>query len=253
MRPRRNRDMSKLEQGPAATGGRPKASTRALAQVIERSSRVHGPAAEGYVARLRRAHPGASPAEIDAKLENRYLAALTASGAAVGSAATFPGVGTLTALSAGAGETVFFVEATALFVLAKAAVYNIPADHRERRRALVLAVLVADDSRRAIGELIGPGRTNGGWLAEGMTSLPLPTLARFNARMLKYFVKRYTLRRGALMFGKMLPVGIGAVVGGAGNRMAGKKIVNNARQAFGAPPTRWPAALRVLPTIHEAG
>ena len=111
---------------PASAGGRPKASTRALAQVIERSSRIHGPAAEGYVARLRRAHPGASPAEIDAKLENRYLAALTASGAAVGSAATFPGVGTLTALSAGAGETVFFIEATALFVLAKAAVYNVP-------------------------------------------------------------------------------------------------------------------------------
>jgi hypothetical protein len=205
------------------------------------------------VARLRRAHPGASPAEIDAKLENRYLAALTASGAAVGSAATFPGVGTLTALSAGAGETVFFIEATALFVLAKAAVYNIPADHRERRRALVLAVLVGDDSRRAIGELIGPGRTNGGWLAEGMASLPLPTLARFNARMLKYFVKRYTMRRGALMFGKMLPVGIGAVVGGAGNRIAAKKIVKNARQAFGAPPTRWPATLLVLPTVHEAG
>jgi hypothetical protein len=245
--------MSKPELGPDTTGGRPKASTRTLAQVIERSSRIHGPAAEGYVARLRRAHPGASPAEIDAKLENRYLAALTASGAAVGSAATFPGVGTLTALSAGAGETVFFIEATALFVLAKAVVYNIPADHRERRRALVLAVLVGDDSRRAIGELIGPGRTNGGWLAEGMASLPLPTLARFNARMLKYFVKRYTVRRGALMFGKMLPVGIGAVVGGAGNRMAGKKIVHNARQAFGAPPNRWPAALRVLPTSREAG
>jgi hypothetical protein len=253
MGPRRSKDMSKPEQGPATTDGRPKASTRALAQVIERSTRIHGPAAEAYVARLRRAHPGASPAEIDAKLENRYLTALTASGAAVGSAATFPGVGTLTALSAGAGETVFFVEATALFVLAKAAVYNIPADHRERRRALVLAVLVGDDSRRAIGELIGPGRTNGGWLAEGMASLPLPTLARFNARMLKYFVKRYTLRRGALMFGKMLPVGIGAVVGGAGNRIAGKKIVQNARQAFGTAPTRWPAALRVLPTIHEAG
>jgi hypothetical protein len=253
MGPRRNRDMAKPEPGPGTAGDRPKASTRALAQVIERSTRVHGPAAEAYVARLRRAHPGASPAQIDAKLENRYRAALTASGAAVGSAATFPGVGTLTALSAGAGETVFFIEATALFVLAKATVYNIPADHRERRRALVLAVLVGDDSRRAIGELIGPGRTNGGWLAEGMASLPLPTLARFNARMLKYFVKRYTLRRGALMFGKMLPVGVGAVVGGAGNRMAGKKIVNNARQAFGTPPTRWPATLRVLPTIHEAG
>jgi hypothetical protein len=253
MRPRGNKDMSKPEQARATRGGRPKASTRALAQVIERSTRLHGPAAEAYVARLRRTHPGASPAEIDAKLENHYLAALTASGAAVGSAATFPGVGTLTAMSAAAGETVFFVEATALFVLAKAVVYNVPADHRERRRALVLAVLIGDDSRRAIGELIGPSRTNGGWLAEGMASLPLPTLARFNSRMLKYFVKRYTVRRATLMFGKMLPVGIGAVVGGAGNRMVGKKIVRNARQAFGPPPTRWPGTLRLLPPIHEVG
>ena len=238
---------------PSADGRPPKASARALAQVIERSSRLQGPGAEAYVARLRRADPGASPAEIVAKLEKRYLAALTASGAAVGSAATFPGVGTLTAMSAGAGETVFFLEATAVFVLANAVVYGIPADHRERRRALVLSVLVGDDSRRAIGELIGPGRTNGGWLAEGMASLPLPTLARFNTRMLKYFVKRYTVRRGALMFGKMLPVGIGAVVGGAGNRIVGKKIVRNARQAFGIPPARWPATLHLLPPIHEAG
>ncbi len=254
MRARRNRasHVSKPDQ-PPATAGRPKASARALAQVIERSTRIHGPAAEAYVTRLRRAHPGASPAEVDAKLERRYLATLTASGAAVGSAATFPGVGTLTAVSAGAGETVFFVEATALFVLAKAVVYNIPADHRERRRALVLSVLVGDDSKRAIGELIGPGRTNGGWLAEGMASLPLPTLSRLNTRMLRYFVKRYTVRRGALMFGKMLPVGIGAVVGGVGNRMVGKKIVRNAREAFGTPPMRWPSALRVLPPIHEAG
>src|ERR1700759_790286 len=96
----------------AGTGGRPKRSTRALAQVIERSSRIQGPAAEAYVARLRRAYPGAGPAEIVTKLENRYLTALTASGAAVGSAATFPGIGTLTALSAGAGETVVFLEAT---------------------------------------------------------------------------------------------------------------------------------------------
>jgi hypothetical protein len=71
--------------------------------------------------------------------------------------------------------------------------------------------------------------------------------------MLKYFVKRYTLRRGALMFGKMLPVGIGAAVGGAGNRIVGKIIVRNARQAFGIPPTRWTGTLYLLPPIHEAG
>jgi hypothetical protein len=130
-------------------------------------------------------------------------------------------------------------------------IYGVPADHRERRRALVLSVLIGDDSRKAIGELIGPARTHGGWLAEGMASLPLSTLGRLNSQMLKYFVKRYALRRGALMFGKMLPVGIGAAVGGAGNRMVGKKIVRNARQAFGPPPARWPNTLHVLPGAPE--
>jgi hypothetical protein len=253
MSARRTERSATPDRRSGAENGRPKASTRALAQVIERTTRIQAPAAEAYVARLRRADPGASPAEIIAKLERRYLGALTASGAAVGSAATFPGVGTLTAMSAGAGETMFFMEATAVFVLANAVVYGIPADHRERRRALVLSVLVGDDSKRAIGELIGPARTNGGWLAEGMASLPLSTLGRLNTRMLKYFVKRWAVRRGALMFGKLLPVGVGAVVGGAGNRIVGNKIIRNAREAFGPPPTRWPSTLHLLPTTHGVG
>jgi hypothetical protein len=237
----------------AESDGRGKASTRALAQLIERSSRVQGPAAEAYVARLRRAFPSAAPAEIVEKLEKRYLTALTASGAAVGSAATFPGVGTLTALTAGAGETVFFLEATAVYALALATVYGIPADHREKRRALILAVLVGDDSKRALHDLIGPSRTNGGALAEGMASLPMSTLGRLNTRMLRFAVKRYTVRRSALLVGKMLPVGIGAAIGGVGNRVFAKKIIRNARGAFGPPPVRWPGTLHLLPPAHGVG
>ncbi|WP_375488992.1 hypothetical protein [uncultured Mycobacterium sp.] len=232
---------------------RPKASARALAQVIERSSRVQGPAAKAYVERLRRAKPDATPAQIVAKLEKRYLAAVTGSGAAVGSTAAFPGIGTLAALSAAAGETVVFLEATAVFVLALADVYGVPAEHRERRRALVLAVLVGDDSKRALAELIGPGRTSGAWLTEGVASLPLPAVSQLNSRLLKYVVRRYTLRRSALMLGKMLPVGIGAVIGGVGNRVAGKKVVRNARKAFGPPPARWPVTVHLLPHVRDIG
>ena len=43
-------------------------------------------------------------------------------------------------------------------------------------------------------------------------------------------------------------VGIGAVVGGVGNRLMGKRIIKHARAAFGAPPPRWPAKLHVLPS-----
>lgn len=231
--------------------GRPKASARALAQVIERSARVQGPAAKAYVERLRRADPGAGPAQIVRKLEKRYLAAVTGSGAAVGSTAAFPGIGTLAALSAAAGETVLFLEATAMFVLAVADVYGVPAEHREQRRALVLAVLVGDDSRRAVAELIGPGRTSGAWLTEGVASLPMPAITQLNSRLFKRAVRRFTLRKSALLFGKLLPAGIGAVIGAIGNRIAGKKLVRNARRAFGNPPARWPVALHLLPTAHQ--
>ncbi|AKK29052.1 hypothetical protein [Mycobacterium sp. EPa45] len=228
-------------------------SARVLSQIIERSTRAQAPAIKAYVARLRRSNPEASPAEIVTKLEKRYLAAVMASGAAVGSAAAFPGIGTLAALSAVAGETLVFLEATAVFVLAVADVHGIPLEQRERRRALVLAVLVGEESKGAITDLIGPSRTSGAWLAEGAEMIPLPALSQLNTRLMRYFVKRFTLKRSAMAFGKMLPVGIGAAVGGGGNRMMGKKIVNNARAAFGPAPSRWPVSLHLLPAIEPGG
>jgi hypothetical protein len=230
----------------------PGAAARALSHIIETGSRVQGPAVQAYVQRLRRTNPDASPAEIETKLEKRYLAAVTASGAAVGSAAAFPGIGTITAMSAVAGETVVFLEATALYVLAVAEVHGIPARHREHRRALVLAVLVGDESKGAVRDLVGPGRTGGAWLGEAAAALPVPAVSQLNNRLLKYFVKRYALRRGAIAFGKMLPMGIGAVIGGGGNRFMGKKIVSNARKAFGPAPARWPVSLHVLPSAQAS-
>jgi hypothetical protein len=226
----------------------PGIAAKVLSQIIERGARVQGPAVKAYVDRLREHNPGATPAEIIGKLDKQYVATVMASGAAVGSAAAYPGIGTLVAMSAVAGETAVFLEATALYVLAVAEVHGIPAEHRERRRALVLSVLVGEDSKRAVADLIGPGRTSGAWVSDGAATLPLPALSQLNSRLVRYFVKRYTLKRGALAFGKMLPVGIGAVVGGVGNRLMAKKIVANAHQAFGTVPARWPSPLLLLPT-----
>ena len=84
-------------------------------------------------------------------------------------------------------------------------------------------------------------------LSDGAATLPLPAVSQLNSRLLRFFVKRYALKRGAIAFGKLLPVGIGAMVGGVGNRLMAKKIVANAHQAFGAAPARWPSPLLLLP------
>ena len=110
-------------QLPATTDDNPGAAAKALSQIIERGSRVQGPAIKAYVDRLRQHNPDATPADVAKKLEKHYTAAVMASGAAVGSAAAFPGIGTLAAMSAVAGETVVFLETTAVYVLALAEVH----------------------------------------------------------------------------------------------------------------------------------
>ena len=244
---RRNRNSSEQQPVKPEDAGM---SAKVLSQVLEASTRLQGPAVNAYVAKMRRDNPGASPAEIVTKLENRYLAVVMASGAAVGSAAAFPGIGTLTALSAVAGETLVFLETTALFALAVADVHGIPVADRERRRSLVLGVLVGEDGKGAVKALIGSRRTSGAWLAEAEL-LPLPVLSQVNNTLMQQFVKKYTMKRAAMAFGKLLPVGIGAAVGGGGNRMMGKRLVANARQAFGPAPSRWPVTLTLLPGADD--
>ncbi|WP_299563723.1 hypothetical protein [uncultured Mycolicibacterium sp.] len=250
MKPRvRSDDRSDDSLAPPA--GRPGAAARVLTAIIERGARAQAPAIRAYVRRLRDADPDASPAEIVGRLEKHYLAAVTASGAAVGSTAAVPGIGTLAALSAVTGETVVFLEATTVFVLSVAEVYGIGLHERQRRRAAVLSVLVGEDSKGAVGDLLGRRRLGGAWITEGAATLPVPALAQLNSRLLRHFLKRFTLRRGALAFGKALPMGIGAAVGGVGNRLMGKKIVGNARKAFGPPPQRWPSGLQLVPPPTE--
>lgn len=245
------RSGSKASGLPAKIDENPSAMAKALSAILEGGARVQAPAVRAYVHRLRTANPQSSPAEIVEKLEKYYLTAVMASGAAVGSAAAFPGIGTLVALSAVAGETVVFLEATAVFVLAVAEVHGIPAEERERRRALVLAVLVGEDSKHAIADLIGPGRTSSAWLGESASQLPLPAVSQLNSRLLRYFVKRFAIKRAGVAFGKVLPMGIGAIIGGGGNRIMGRKIVKNATLAFGPAPVRWPSPLHLLPPVIE--
>ena len=58
----------------------PGVSAKVLSNVLEGSSRLQAPAVKAYVARLRKANPDASPAQIVTKLEKHYLAAVMASG-----------------------------------------------------------------------------------------------------------------------------------------------------------------------------
>lgn len=231
-----------------------KAIEKAVVDVLDTGSKLQAPAVRRYVEFLRERHPGESPAQIVERLEKQYLLAVTGSGAAVGATAAVPGIGTLAALGAISAETAFFMEASALFTLAEAYVHGIEPEDKETRRALVLAVVLGDTGMAIVQKGLGTSSKN--WA--GMVANKVPGLSSINNKLLQQFIKRYITKRAALMAGKILPAGIGAAIGGAGNRALGRITVDNARKAFGPAPTFWPTPLhRVidadpLPAIDAA-
>ncbi|BDD83641.1 hypothetical protein TPB0596_34040 [Tsukamurella pulmonis] len=216
-----------------------------IGAVIDRAARLQGPAVAKYVAGLRADHPDETPAQIIARLEKRYLLAVTGSGGAVGATAAVPGVGTVAALGAVGAETVVFMEASALYALAVAEVYGISVDDREMRKALVLTAVLGDAGLGALRATVGA--KNASLLSLKKNPTQIPGLGNLNKQLMKMFTRRFMAKRAPLLLGKLLPAGIGLVVGAGGNRALGKGVIKNAREAFGPVPTTWPAAhLRVV-------
>lgn len=228
-------------------------SAKILSYLLETSARLQGPAIRGYVARVRRKHPDATPADVIKRLRRMYLVSVAASGAAVGAAAILPGIGTLAALAAISGETLVFLEATVLFVLAVAEVHGVEPADRRRRRALVLAVLAGgEDGKHAVANVLGSGRIQGGWLSEGAAAIPMAGVSQINSRAVRYFAKKWAVKRTAVAAGKLLPLGLGAVIGGVGNWLIGRKFTQNAEDAFGPAPAHWPGSPQTLPELEPA-
>ncbi|MGF6883361.1 hypothetical protein ABIA39_004979 [Nocardia sp. GAS34] len=212
---------------------------KAVRSLLDDGTRLQAPAVAKYVDRFRRSHPGESPAQIVERLEKMYLTTVTGSGTAVGAAAAVPAVGTLASLAAVSAETMFFLEASAVFTLAVASVHGIAPDDAERRRALVLAVVLGESGMQIVEKNVGHSAKNWGTLLAGR----IPGITALNDALMKRFVLRFLAERSPLMFGKVLPAGIGAAIGGFGNRTLGKRTIANARGAFGPAPLAWPTPL----------
>ncbi|WP_084530479.1 hypothetical protein [Nocardia miyunensis] len=197
---------------------------------------VQGPLAAKYVDRLRRRHPDRSPEDIEKKLESRYLIIVTASGTIAGLSAVVPGVGTLIGLAASGIESVFFLEASALYAASVGAVHDIESMSPEQRRALVVGVVLGEGGADLLGR--NPGQAARDWAT--VVADKLPVVRNIDNALVKRFIVQFIAKRGVLLFGKTLPIGIGAVIGAAGNLTVGKSVVANAHRTFGPALSTWP-------------
>ncbi|GAF50855.1 MULTISPECIES: hypothetical protein [Rhodococcus] len=217
---------------------------KVLVSVLDNGSRLQAPAVAKYVEWVRRSHPGESPAQIVERMEKMFLLAVTGSGSAVGATAAIPGVGTVASIAAVGAESAFFLEAAALLTLAVASVHGISAADHQQRRALVLSVALGESGMEIVQKATGVTAKN--WASAITSRIPGPTMKGMNSTLVRKFITKYAARRSALILGKLVPAGIGAAIGGAGNRAIGKGVVKNAREAFGPAPARWPDELRAI-------
>jgi hypothetical protein len=210
-------------------------------EAMDKAVGIARPAVLAHIRQSQRAHPGATPREVVRVLENRYTAAVATSGGAVGATAAAPGVGTGAALALGAGDATFFTTATAFYVFSLAEVYGIPIDELERRRTLLLGVILGDLGSQTVTKTAG--KTAPHWAKNIVKQIPTSTLKQINKVLGRNFITKYGTKQGVLVLGKTIPFGLGAVIGSAGNAAVSRATIASARRAFGPAPTDWPPDL----------
>lgn len=215
---------------------------------LDRVLAVQRPLVLAHIRSIRLRHPDATPAQIITLLERRYLAAVTTGGAAVGATAVIPGIGTGVTLALSGVETAGFVEATALFAQSIAEVHGITVENPDRARALVMTLMLGKEGvdliRQLAGQAAGTGAGRSAYWGELVTkSLPRAAVGPLADRLKSLLIKQFAGVGGASFVGKALPFGVGAVIGGAGNHVLGRRVLSSSRRAFGVPPQVLPVEL----------
>lgn len=208
-----------------------------LARAAEKALTIQQPAVKAHVDRLRRGRPGAPPAEILQALEKHYLATVTGLGAAAGGTSAVPAVGTAVGIAVNLAEIPAFLESTALFALAYAEVHGVPVADLERRRTLVMAIVLGNGGSKVVQK--AAGRTGAHWGRMIVQGISMENIRAINGVLGRNFVTKYGTKEGILVLGREVPFGIGAAIGSAGNLAGGYASVRAARRAFGPAPTDW--------------
>ena len=214
------------------------------------------PAVLAHVRSIRRHNPDATPEQVIRILEKRYLAAVTVGGVGVGASAVIPGVGTGIGLALSGVETAGFLEASALFAQSVTEIHGIAVTDPDRARTIVMGMMLgtsgADLVRNLAAQATGEGVTRTAFWGNVIgRNVPQAFMGQIADRMKRAFLQRFARTSATGAIGRIMPFGIGAVIGGTGSHLLGRKIVNSSRDAFGPAPAEFPANLGAVVRMDD--
>lgn len=223
--------------------------TPLLDAALDKAVTIPSQAIRAHVDSVRRRNPEAGPAEIIRILEREYLLVVQAAGGAVGTAAALPSVGTGVGIVLTSSDIATFFASSAAFSLAVADVHGIAVDDVDRRRALLLATVLGEKGARDV-ERAAQG-SGAAWGKVLLTRMPSGTLTKVNKALANRFLRTQLAKQSGLALGRLVPFGIGAVVGVAGGRALGQGVIGQSRRAFGPPPSEFGRLLEVVEAATE--
>jgi hypothetical protein len=219
------------------TGNTDDQGTPLALRLVDKALVLQSPLAQRRIARFRRTQANATPNEALRRFNAEFRAATIGAGAGVGAAAAAPGVGTGVALALSGVESVAFLNATVLYVLARSEVQGIHVHDLDRRRALVMAIMLGDAGAKSVQKVAE--RTGQHWARMIVSGIPRSQILAINKVLGKNFVTRYGTRQGIVVLGRVIPFGIGAIIGAGANAAFSHGVIKAADRAFGEPPGYW--------------
>lgn len=215
---------------------------RAFIGAVDKAVQMQTSTIRTYVDWLRRQNPDATPAEIQKLMDKHLKNTVTGTGAGVGAAAAVPDIGLFAGAAAVAGESVLFLDLAAFYAVASAYLRGEDIADPERRRTLVLSLLMGTKGLAIVDAMLGddagkiPGKST-------LAKFSGPTLANTNNVLERIATRsiRKTLRRAWL--GKLMPLGIGAIAGTTANRKLADGVIDNVQSGLSAMPAAFASPL----------
>ena len=175
-----------------------------------------------------------------AEIYKSFQKELTGAGAATGAAAATPGLGTAAAASWLSADVAWLALRSTDLIMTIAAVHGHTNATPDQRRAWVLSILAfGDEAAVEFTSLVNKMNMNPTGV-EGMR-MPLEVIERVNGSLGTHVLTKYGTRRGIATVGRLLPFGVGAVIGGGANFTMIRNLSKHADSFFRNAP------------LHETG
>lgn len=185
---------------------------------VDRAASVQEPAVRKYVQKLDSKHSAKSLEERQAILDKQFRNLATGSGMGTGGLAAMPGIGTLASLGGIAGESILLLEACGLYALASAELHGVNISDEQHRRALILVTVSGASGNELIQALTQDGALTSVKSLRGLKNASGKELIAINSTLGRMAFKQMRKRFSGALMKKILPFGLGAVLGARANR-----------------------------------